>query len=159
MDQPSDPEHDLELRWGKDLFNRVWTLLEMEKRSPDEDMEMIHAVHASSFHWRRVGQPVNFARGEWQCSRVYATLGRAEPALFHAERCLAICTENGIGDFDLAFAYEALARAYAVAGDRVESARWADRARTACGEIKDDDDREIVLTDLSALPEPAGGVR
>jgi hypothetical protein len=152
MDQP--PDDDLETRWGKDLFNRVWTLLEMEKRSLDDDIEMIHTVHASCYHWSRVGQPVNFARGEWQCSRVYATLGRAESAIFHAERCRAICADHGIGDFDLAFAYEALARAHAVAGDRAESDRWAELARAACGDIKDDDDRQIVLTDLATLPQP-----
>ncbi|HLK43721.1 MAG TPA: hypothetical protein VKV34_10305, partial [Thermoleophilia bacterium] len=63
---------------------------------------------------------------------------------------------NGIGDFDLAFAYEALARAYAVAGDRDEAARWEALARSAAVDIGDDDDRELVLSDLSTLPEPAG---
>ncbi len=150
-------DDELELRWGKELFNRVWTLLEMERRSSDDDAEMIHAVHASCCHWRHVGQPVHFARGEWQCSRVYSTLGRSEPALFHAKRCLTLCTDNGIGDFDLAFAYEALARAHAVAGDRDEAARWEALARSAAVDIGDDDDRELVLSDLSTLPEPAGG--
>ena len=42
---------------------------------------MLHAAHASRFHWGEVGEPVNFARGEWQISRVYAVLGRPEPAI------------------------------------------------------------------------------
>ena len=46
------------------------------------------AARASRFHWGEVGEPVNRVRGEWQCSRVYAVLGRAEPALWHARRCL-----------------------------------------------------------------------
>ena len=45
---------------------------------------MIHAAHASRHHWAAVGTGVNLARGEWQISRVYVTLGRGEPALFHA---------------------------------------------------------------------------
>jgi hypothetical protein len=53
----------------------------------------------------------NLARGEWLCSRVYSVLGRAEAALWHAQRCLDHCEAAGIGDWDLAYAYEALARA------------------------------------------------
>ena len=71
-----------------DLFNHVWTLLDTDERTPEQDVEMIHAAHASRHHWGEVGTPVNVARGEWQISRVYATLGRGEPALFHAQRCL-----------------------------------------------------------------------
>ena len=72
---------------------------------------MLDAPHASRFHWGEVGTAVNLARGEWQVSHVYAVLNRAEPALYHARRCLAICEANAIGDFDLAYAYEAIARA------------------------------------------------
>jgi DNA-binding transcriptional MerR regulator len=134
------------------LFNRVWTLLEQEDRSEADDAEMIHAAHASTYHWMQIGQPVNRARGEWQCSRVYAVLGQAGPAMFHAQKVLDICQREGIGDFDLAFGYEALARAAAVAGQHDESRRWAELARTAAADIAEDEDREIVLTDLDTLP-------
>jgi DNA-binding transcriptional MerR regulator len=59
-----------------DLFNHVWSLLETPDRTPMQDDEMLHAAHASRFHWGEVGEPANLARGEWQCSRVYAVLGR-----------------------------------------------------------------------------------
>ena len=136
------------------LFNRVWRLLEQEDRSEAEDAEMVHAAHASCYHWMQVGEPVHRARGEWQCSRVYAVLGRAEPALSHARVALDICRREGIGDFDLAFAYEALARAHAVAGDPDESRRWAEQARAACADIVDEADREIVLADLETATTP-----
>ena len=71
-----------------DLFNSVWRLLERTDRTAAEDDEMLHAAHASRHHWGEVGERVNLARGEWQCSRVYAVLGRAEPAMWHAQRCL-----------------------------------------------------------------------
>ncbi|MGI9006015.1 MAG: MerR family transcriptional regulator [Streptosporangiaceae bacterium] len=137
------------------LFNHVWTLLEVEDRSEAQDAEMIHAAHASTYHWMMCGEPVNRARGEWQCSRVYAVLGLAGPAGFHARKVLMICEREGIADFDLAFAYEALARASAVAGDGAEALRWAELARGACAQIAEDDDREIVLADLETIP--AGG--
>jgi len=150
---PRPPELDVDTRkaLGKGLYNHTWTLLEKKDRTPDEDDEMIHAAHASRYHWGEVGGPENRARGEWQCSRVYAVLGRGEPALWHARRCLAICEEHGIADWDIAAAYEALARASFVAGDRAGAARWAGAARTALAAVADEDDREQIEQDLDAL--------
>jgi tetratricopeptide (TPR) repeat protein len=96
--------------------------------------------------------PANLARGEWQCSRVYAVLGRAEPCLHHAQRCLDLCRENGIGDWDLAFAYEALARGHAVAGDVEQARAYTEQALAAAEDINEDDERELVLGDLESIP-------
>jgi hypothetical protein len=139
-------------RLAAELFNRVWTLLEKPDRDQADDDTMLHAAHASRFHWGEVGEPVNFARGEWQVSRVYATLGRPEPARFHAQRCLDICLELGIGDFDLAFAYEALARAAAVAGQPDERDRYVERAKQAGAQIAEADERENFFNDLATIP-------
>ncbi len=150
-DRPSlDPQEQRTLAAA--LFNRVWTLMEQESRTEAEDAEMIHAAHASAYHWMQVGKPVNRARGEWQCSRVYAVLGLPAPALFHAQKVLDICEREGIGDFDLAFAYEALARATSLAGDTSEARRWAELARAACEQVAEEGEREIVLADLETLP-------
>lgn len=139
---------------GVALFNHVWTLLEKSDRAQAEVDEMIHAAHASRFHWSRADgvEPANLARGEWQCSRVYAVLGRAEPALWHAERCHEILVSNGIADFDIAAAYEALARASAVAGDAAVAADWKAKATAALDGIADADDREIIEGDIATLP-------
>jgi len=146
----------LQRQLGVDLFNRVWTLLELNERTPEQDDELVHAAHASAYHWRQVGAPDNFARSEWQCSRAYAVLGRSEPALSHARRCLELCEQHGIGDWDLGFAYEALARACAVAGDGGESRRWLARAEEQAGFIADTDDRELLLRDLATIIPPSG---
>ena len=115
---------------------------------------MIHASHASRHHWAEVGTGANLARGEWQISRVYCVLGRAEPALYHAHRCLAYVLEgDGTEDWDLPFAYEALARATAVAGDASESARYEQLARESGAAIADEDDREHLLEALATLPD------
>lgn len=139
---------------GVALFNHVWTLLEKPDRTPAEVDEMIHAAHASRFHWSRAqgAEPVNLARGEWQCSRVYAVLGRGEPALWHARRCLAINEANGTADWDIASAYEAMARASAVAGDPGAAADWKAKATAALEGIADQDDRDIIEGDLATLP-------
>ncbi|MBA3524105.1 MAG: hypothetical protein H0T85_06055 [Geodermatophilaceae bacterium] len=83
-------------------------------------------------------------------SRVYAALGRAEPCLHHARRVLSLSAEHGIGDWDLAFGYEALARGHAVAGDS-GPARVATEQALAV-EIADDEDRALVLADLGTIP-------
>ena len=92
---------------------------------------MLHAAHASRFHWGEIGEPVNLVRGEWQVSRVYAVLQRPEPALWHARRCLELCQQHAIADFDLAFAYEAMARAHAVAGQHDATVSYLQLARQA----------------------------
>lgn len=134
-----------------DLFNRVWTLLDTEPRTRAQDVEMIHTAHASRYHWGHVGTPVNVARGEWQVSRVYATLGRGEPALVHARLCLETCIANDIGDFDLAYAHEALARAYRVLGDEEQAVTHAMAAAAAGEAIAEAEDRELFEGDLADL--------
>jgi hypothetical protein len=113
---------------------------------------MLHLAHAARHHWGRVGTALHRVRGEWQCSRVYAVLDMPVPALFHAQKVLEICQREGIADFDLAFAYEALARASALAGDESEARRWAELARGACEQVAEEADREIVIADLETLP-------
>jgi hypothetical protein len=136
---------------ASDLFNRVWELLEHPQRTREQDDEMLHSAHASRALWAGVGTLANLARGEWQCSRVYAVLGRPEPALWHARRCLELCQQAGpdtLADFDLPFAFEALARAHAVAGQRDAAMNWLERAADEALRIVEADDRELVAADL-----------
>lgn len=145
---------------GIDLFNRTWDLMGKQDRTVEEDDAMLHMAHASAHHWRAEGTGAtaeNLARSEWQVSRVYTVLGRGEPAGYHARRCLEICQANGIGDWDLAFAYEALARAASVAGDLPAARSWVEQARRAAGDIAEDEDRDAVLADLATIPGLSGG--
>jgi DNA-binding transcriptional MerR regulator len=146
-------DRDAHRRLGVDLFNRTWTLMEKEGRTVEEDDELLHCAHASAYHWLHAGTAANRARSEWQCSRVYTVLGRAEPALHHAQRCLAICESepDALEEWDLPFAYEALARAHAVAGDSAETSRCVERARTLGAAIADEDDRRLLETDLATI--------
>jgi DNA-binding transcriptional MerR regulator len=140
---------------GVDLYNSTWVLLEKADRTPAETDEMIHRAHASRWHWARVGEAVNLARGEWLCSRVYATLGRGEPALWHARRCVEIneaLPAEARESWDLPAAYEAMARASVVAGDSASGALWKAKATTALADISDTDDRMPIEQDLATLP-------
>jgi hypothetical protein len=142
---------------GIDLFNRTWDLMAKQDRTTEDDDAMLHMAHASAHHWRSEGSGAtanNLARSEWQVSRVYTVLGRAEPAGYHARRCLEICQAHGIGDWDLAYAYEALARAASVAGDPAVAEDWLLQARRAAEDIAEDEDRDAVLADLATIPGP-----
>ena len=139
---------------GVALFNAVWEMLEAAERTPAQDDQMVHAAHASRWHWSQAGELAGaqqLAVGEWQCSRVYSVLRRGEPALHHARASLAVCEEAGLGDWVLAAAYEALTRAAAVAGDEVGARDWLDRARAATAAIADPEDREVIEADLATL--------
>lgn len=141
-----------ERRVAVDLFNHVWRLLEIEARTPAQDDDLVHAAHASRWHWGRVGGPEQWAIGEWQCSRVYAVLGRGDQALFHAQRCLDLCDENGVESFVPASAHEALARAHAVRGDLEAACVERNLAYALAVELDDDDDRAVIEADLATLP-------
>jgi DNA-binding transcriptional MerR regulator len=140
-----------ERRIASALFNRVWQLIGKADRSVADEDEMIHAAHASRYHWGVIGTPTNLAVGEWQCSRVYAVLERSEPALHHASRCLTITTENDLGAFHIGCGHEALARAYRVAGDSDRVAEHVKLADAAAADIADAEDRKILTDDLDEL--------
>jgi hypothetical protein len=148
-------EQELHRKFAVDLFNRAWDLLDQEDRTPEDADTMIHAAHASRFHWGEIGTPLEYARGEWQISRVYAVLDRPQAALYHAQRCLDLCQANEIGDFDLAFAYEALARAYAVAGDMAKSGDYTELAVQAAKQIEDAGNREYFESELATVSDCA----
>jgi hypothetical protein len=152
-DERESDSVDLHRRLGAELFNRVWDLLALEQRTLDDDSEMIHTAHASAYHWTRVGEGPRLARAEWQCSWVYSELGRAEPALFHAHRCEALCREfaDELEDFDLPAMHEALARAHLVAGNREEALHRLTIARDLCAEIADPGDREIIQSQIDSI--------
>jgi len=134
-----------------DLFNRVWELLDKVDRTPEEADEMVHAAHASRYHWGEIGTPLEFERGEWQISRVYSVLRRPEPALHHAKHCLEICEAAGIGGFDIAFAYEALARAHAIAGDKARTEEFVALAEKAAEAVEDEGNREYTLGEVASV--------
>jgi len=146
-------DRDTHRRLGIDLFNKTWTLMEKEERTPHDDDEMLHCAHASAYHWLQVGTDANRARGEWQCSRVHAILEQPEGAIYHGARCLAIVQESpeAMEEFDLPAAYEALARAHAVAGLSDEASRYLELGKTEAAKIADEDDRAIIETDLSTI--------
>ena len=144
-----------DLAWHRqqavELFNAVWDILDNTGRSDYDVIRMIHMAHASVWHWSFAGEAVNMARGEWQVSRVYATVGMAESALFHARRSLAICVGSDLKDFDLAFAHEAMARAQKLSGLTEDAQTSLILAREAGDAIKDPGDQAYFFSQVDTV--------
>lgn len=74
-----------------------------------------------------------------------------ESALFHAKEALKLCLDNRIGDFDLAFGYEAMARAYSVLGNGDDKAIFIEKAKEAARAIVEEDNRHYVECEISTI--------
>ena len=111
------------LLFAKKIHGRTWELLDKFERTAADDQEMIDAAHASLYHWRSAGNGLNHQRGEWLIARVYTVIGDKHAAIRHANCCLELTTEHKdlMRDFDIAFAYECLARAHALMGNKKRS--------------------------------------
>lgn len=147
---------DAHRRLGKALYNHTWTLLELPDRTPEQVDEMIAATHASAWHWSKAGGTLaNAARAQWQIARVYSTLGRGEPAVTHAQRCLELAeaaTKAGVADdWDVPSALEGLARAQSIAGDLPAAAQTLAKGRAAAAAITDPEDRQLIESDLASI--------
>ena len=141
-------------KMAKGCFNQTWDLIDKQDRTPEEVTNMIHTTHASRYHWGILvsngkGTPLNLQRGEWQIARVYTLLQRAEPALYHAKVCLGLTEEHNIGDFDLGFSYEPMARASALAKNKDDFKKYFKLAQEAGEKIAKKDDKDYFFEDLN----------
>jgi hypothetical protein len=142
---------ELHRRLAVELNQLVWRLLEKPERSVEEDDTMLHAAHASAYHWQPV--PANVpARGHWLIARVHVMLNQSQPALYHARRSLELCEDRACEDFDWAYAYEGMARANAAGGQTEEAREFRRRAREAGEAIRGEEDRNLFFSDLDAEP-------
>lgn len=133
------------------FFNQVWDLLAQAQRSSDEDLRMIHMAHASRALWQEAGGPEQWAVGEWQIARVYSALGRAEPAMVHAQEAFRLAGDGTLGPFLEVSCREALARALWLTGETAAARQMALAARRLLANIVDDDDRSVAESDLDDL--------
>jgi hypothetical protein len=134
-------------------FNRAWDYLDLPHRNDRQIEEMLHAAHASFWHWLHVPErtPVNLSIGFWQLARVYAVAGRAEDARRWARRCLEVGEAERLEPFYRAYAHEASARAERLAGAAAEVQRHLAAARALLPLIEELDDRERLEKDLDSI--------
>lgn len=146
---PAPASSPADQRKAADLFNHAWALLDTPGRAPAQDDEMVHAAHAAAWYWLNSGNAQHHFRSHWQLARIYASLGRAEPALHHAERCRSLCTDRVLTTFDHACFFEVQARAYAAAHRRLEAQITLQRARLVAASLTDPEEIALMDADMT----------
>lgn len=139
--------------YSANCFNQAWDLIDKDQRTPEEDEHMIRLTLASHYHWtqRADYSNTNASIGYWQTARIYAILGQAENALRYGQLCLNVSQESGVPPFFLGYAYEALARAAAAAGNQQDMTAHLEDARSAAEKVQKADDRKMLLDDLQTI--------
>jgi tetratricopeptide (TPR) repeat protein len=138
-------------RFAKSCNAKVWELLEKSPRSPAENEELLLAAQASLYHWQQLGTTPNIQRGHWLLARVYTILREPAGAMKHATRCIELTKAHmsEMKDFDIAYAFEAMARTYALLGDRMNSKEYYDLALRVGQAIKNSVDKELFMSDFA----------
>lgn len=133
-------------------FNASWDLINKTDRTPAEEDAMIHLAHTSLYHWSRRADCTdqNLSIGYWQLSRVYALAGQGTCALRYARSCLTISQQHGVARIFMGYAYEALARAYALMGDQEQVGVYLAKAKEIAATLPNDD-REQLLSDMADI--------
>jgi hypothetical protein len=136
------------------LFNRTWELLDNGGSTPAEDREALASAMASRLFWGPIGTADNLAAGDWLVSHVASRLGYADLALdFAAAAHERVATaQPPLERWLLASTMEGLARAHDVAGQDAERDRWAAEARQVLETVTDDEDRDLITSQLDSIP-------
>jgi hypothetical protein len=147
-------ETDTTRRRAIEAHGRAWTLLEKTERTEAETAEMIGAAHASLKHSEAAGGPVEAQRGNWLVARAYVDAGLADPAMVFAGRTMELTRahQTELADFDLAFAKEIAARAWALAGNLPRAKEHYDGARKLGDAIKVEEDRAEFIRQFARGP-------
>jgi len=134
-------------------FNRAWDLIDKPDRTPEEDEEMLRLSLAAHWHWTQRDDftPESASVGYWQTSRIYALLGQVENARRYGLLSLAASQAGGVSSFYQGYAYEALARAEALAGDQPKMDAYLSEARRLAAAVTKAEDRQALLDDLATI--------
>ncbi len=134
--------------------NRAWELVENAQRTPSEVHEMLHAAHASAWHWARVGTALNEARANMLLGMAHALASEGPLALRYAMSAFNYFNEHEAPDWEQAFAHATLAAAAKAARNpELHSAHYAEAQRL--GEaIADPEDRAVFFRSFSQVPRP-----
>ena len=150
----TQPEFDAALahrRLSAAFFNEAWDLISKESRTERENQLMVALTQASLCHWMKRPDCTdqNLSIGYWQAARVYTLAGVAAEAQRMAQICLGYSKD--LSPFYRGFAYEALARAAALAGDADARDRHLADARRLAAEVADAEERSMLESDLATV--------
>jgi hypothetical protein len=142
-------------RWHAiECNNLAWRLSDQPERTISESEEMLHAAHASAFHWAMAGTERNTARAKLLLGHVYAALGDGPTAQRYAQQSCTYLMAHDPPDWEMAFAEAILAHAAFAARDPALHREHYTRARELGDAIADPEDREIFFKTYDRIPRP-----
>lgn len=151
-DKNSFDLNEAHIYFSTESFTLAWNYIEQAgRRSPDEDLAMLHTAIASLWHWsqRSDVRAENLSVAHWQVSRVFNLIKQPENARTYG--LLALKYAEFLDSFYKAYAYETLARAEMLAGNRVIMMVYLEKAHAMAKLIKTEEDRTLLLKDLESI--------
>lgn len=130
--------------------NAAWDLTSQADLSAEQRQELLLTAYASVYHWSKVGEPVNVARGEMLLAHTHAIRGEGEAAMRYAKNVKAFYDANGGDTWEIAFGHLEIGFAYGVLGDKSGSASQLDKVRELIGQM-DREDAAIVEDELKRV--------
>ncbi len=132
-------------------FNAAWGLMDKKERTPEETEQMIELCQASLWHWsqREDGTDQNRSVGYWQASRVYALAGQTGSARRYGKLSLEAAAD--CPPFYRGYAYEGLARAEMVAGDKPKMKEYLSLAHEQAEAVKGLEEKKMLEADLEGI--------
>ena len=151
---PDQPTFDLVAAhkyFAADRYNKTWGFMDNPNRTPEEDLSMLHTAMASLWRWsqREDATPINFSIGYWQVARVFALLGQPDNARCYGE--MSPKAAQGGEPFYIGYAYESLARAEMVAGNKAKMNEYLAQARSFAEKMEDEEDKQVLVKDLETI--------
>ena len=138
--------------FSEKCFNAAWDLIRKIDRSESDMDMMVHLAHSSLYHWSKRADCTdqNLSVGYWQLSHVYALADRGEAAVRYAHVCLNYGQQHGVARIFLGYAYEALARAFMVNGEKDQADRYLSKAKEIAVSL-DEVDCDQLIADVSTI--------
>lgn len=140
--------------YGIEFNQMFWRLWGKTDKTEEECLDMLNYAYASLTHWKlyQGSTIVNQQRGEYLIAKCYLYMGEAGNCAKYAKSCLdkTLDHKDKMADFDIAFAWELMAKSEKLSGNLEAWKEYYDHAVAAGRLITDDKDREIFESDLAS---------
>ena len=152
LENPSFDLNEAHQYFSSEAYKMAWTYIKQEgKLSQDEELALLHAAITSLWHWsqRDDVRAENMAAAYWQVSRAYNLLKQPDNARIYGQ--IALVYAQHIEPALKAYAYETLARAEMLAGNRDSAKKYLEKAYEIADMIEDEESKQFLLKDLKTI--------
>lgn len=134
--------------------NAIFGLAEKPTLTALEKEEIIQKAHSAVLHWQKFSKSTiaNSQRGYYMVAKAYVAVGETENALKYSKLCYDITCKNEdkLFDWDLAYAFEIMARTFAMNNDTKNFKKFYKKAQQQELKIKDQGDLKYFSSDFKS---------